>query len=146
MIFTDSAWAGVTVAYQFVFRSGGCTAGVARRGADHALHVLEDGLNAPEAATGDNGGFAQSWPSRAWRLQRGSGLVALGRSPALQAPTPARVTISSLNCSAGRSSEITFPGIAPRRTAELNVESTILCPTSPAETRLAASPLAPPVL
>ncbi len=49
--------ASVTVADQFVFRGARCASGIARGCADHTLRVLEDSLNAPEAATGDNGGL-----------------------------------------------------------------------------------------
>src|SRR5208282_3403714 len=47
--------AGVAVAYQFVFRRVGGASRVARGGPDYTLYMLENSLNAPEAATGDHG-------------------------------------------------------------------------------------------
>src|SRR5208283_5465537 len=42
-------------AYQFVFRRVGGASRVARGGPDYTLYMLENSLNAPEAATGDHG-------------------------------------------------------------------------------------------
>jgi len=103
---------GVAGADQYVFRSLGGAPGVSRRCADHALQVLEHGLN-PQKQPPATTAVCSALLAAIGASTTGLGRVMFARSPALQAVAPANANVKIIAKKREKKLDITNPWSSP---------------------------------